>query len=269
MSQLLTRRRARITALALLTGAILAGCSDIAERLQADVVAVNLLLETGDPFGLVPRKAGVLINLASITGPLNDPSTSPVSGANVTMTASTGASGTVTLPEDGAGIYRATSGSAGAATFVYTSNATYSVSMVIPSGELADTYTTAVVAPPRTEVTGLPDTLGGATIPVGADLALTLVGSYDRGIVVVVDQTGTVLYDNRPVTPQEWVDFTLGNFDGTLTIPGATFSQADTAYGVVIAGLESAQPSGISTNLQILTRFYAGSAKTALVRTAP
>lgn len=269
MSLVLTPRRTRILALAVTSGAILAGCSDIAERLQADVVAVNLLLETGDPFDLAPRKAGVLSNLASITGPLNDPSATPVAGANVTMTASTGATGVVTLAEDGAGIYRATSGSAGAATFVYTSNATYTVSMVIPSGELADTYTTAVVAPPRTEVTGLPDTLNGDTITANQPLVLTLVGSYDRGLAVVVDQNGDVVYDSRPITPQQWVDFTLGDFDGTITIPGEAFPTGNTSYGVLVAGLESAQPSGISTNLQILTRFYAGSAKTAIVRTAP
>lgn len=269
MSLLLTPRRARILALAITSGAILAGCSDIAERLQADVVAVNLLLETGDPFGLAPRKAGVLSNLASITGPLNDPSATPVAGADVTLTASSGATGIVNLAETEAGVYRATSGSAGAATFVYTSNATYTVSMVIPSGDLADTYTTSVVAPPRTEVAGLPDTLNGETIPAGQPLMLNLVGSYDRGFVVVLDQAGEVLYDNRPVTPQQWVDFTLGDFNGSITIPGEVFATSDAPYGLVIAGVESAQPSGISTNLQILTRFYAGSAKTAIVRTAP
>lgn len=254
-----------------LAATILAGlaCGDVAERLQADVVASNILLDVGDPFGIAPRKATVVSRLASITGSLDDPSATPIAGANVTMTATSGASASVTLAEQASGTYVATSGSGSTPTFVYASNASYTVTMVIPSGEFADTYTTTVTAPPRTEVTGLPDPLQNEFHPVNTALTMTIVGTYDYGLVIVLDENGDVVYDSRPKTVQEAVDLALGDFDGTITIPAEVFPTANTTYGIIVAGLESAPPAGISPNLQILTRFFAGSSKTAVVITGP
>jgi hypothetical protein len=254
----------RVALAGILAAVVTVSCSGFAERLTANVVAENLLLETGDPFGLAPRQAGVVAHMASITGPLNDPQATPLSGANVTLTVD---SASIPVPEGEAGVYQAVSGSGGTPAFVYQSNATYTLTFVVPSGEFADTYTAGVVAPRRTDVTGLPDPLQGEFHPVGTSLTVEIVGSFDRGIVIVIDEGGNVVYDNRPKTPQEAVDFALGSFNGTLTIPGTVFSQANANYGIVVAGLESAPASLISPNLQILTKFYAGSSKTAIVRT--
>ncbi len=255
----------RVALAGVLLAAVTVSCGGFAERLTADVVAINMLIETGDPFGVAPRTAGVLVNLASITGPLNDPEATPLVGANVTLQPGTAAS--VTVNEVSPGVYQAVSGSGTTPTFVYQSNATYTITMVVPAGEFADTYTTAVVAPPRTEVTGIPDPLQGQFHPANNPLTVTLVGSYDRGLVVVVDEGGNVTYDSRPKTPQESVDFVLGSFSGTVTIPGTAFPTASANYGVLVVGLEQAETVQISPNLQILTKYYAGSGNTSIVRT--
>ena len=178
--------------------------------------------------------------------------------------------GFIQLGETGAGsgVYQASSGS-GNPTYVYTSGAAYTLEVAVDGGKFDGTYRTTVVAPPRTNVTGLPDTANGDTIPINTALTLSLVGNYDRGIVLVVNSAGDVVYDNRPDDPQAAVDFVFGDFNGQIVIPANTFTQPGTAYGIVVAGLESAPSSGISTNLNILTRFYAGSAKTAIVITDP
>ncbi len=254
-----------IASVALLTSA----CGDLAKRLTSKVAAVNLLLDARDPLGLTAPKSAVISNLVAIEGPISQPTASPIAGASVTMEVGTGGGSTVTLNETNAGSYSAISGSAGAATFVYASNQTYALTMNIPSGEFSGTYTTKIKAPPRTEVSGLPDTINGQRITAAAPLTLTLTsGSYDYGMVVVVNSAGAVTYSNKPETPQEFVNFILNDFNGTITIPGTAFPDAGGhSYVITVAGLASAPASGISPNLEILSHFLAGSAKTAIVIT--
>ena len=250
-----------------LSSIALSACGDLAKRLTSKVAAMNLLLNTSDPFGLGAEKSAVVVNLVSITGPLSAPTASPIAGAGVSMDVGSGGATHVILNESNAGSYEAVSGSAGAAAFVYASNEVYSITMNVPSGDFSGTYTTKVTAPPRTEVSGLPaDIL--TPIPANQPLALTITsGTYDYGIVVVVDSTGAVTYSNKPQTPQDFVNFVLGSFNGTITIPGTAFPNAGSHYGISVAGLKSAPASGISPNLEILTHFLAGSAKTAVVST--
>jgi hypothetical protein len=259
-----------ISALTLIAAAS-SSCGGLASRLQSHVVAENILLDVGDPFGIAPRRAGLAVNFASITGPLNNPASTPISGAGVTLTVGT-SSTPITVTEGDPGVYHVVSGSNGAPVFVYASNQTYSVSMVIPSGEFADTYTTTGTAPPRAQASGIPDFAGsGQTQVVGDPMNITVLpaNAYQQGLVIVFDQAGNVLYDNRPKTVQDAIDLALGNFDGHITIPGTVFSQPDTFYGIAVSGLKSVPPSGISTNLEILTKFYIGSASTYVVKTAP
>src|SRR5437660_7075492 len=111
-------RLARLAALSgiaalLVVSAASTSCGGLASRLQSHVVAENILLDVGDPFGIAPRRAGLAVNFASITGPLNNPSSTPISGATVTLT--TGASASqITVPEGDPGIYHVVSGSNGA-----------------------------------------------------------------------------------------------------------------------------------------------------------
>lgn len=263
------RRSAWIGVSLLLAACAFAASCDTASRVRSKVVAVNLLLDIGDPFDLAPRHTEVAANFMSITGPVDEPEAVPLTGADATLEIEDVA-GVIQMDESGAGsgVYTASSGT-GNPTFVYTSGASYSIEVVVPGGSFDGTYRTTVVAPPRTDVTGLPDTQGGDTIPVNQALTLSLVGSYDRGIVVVLNSAGTVVYDNRPDDVQSAVDFVFGDFNGQIVIPAGTFTNPGTAYGIVVAGLESAPSSGISTNLNILSRFYAGSAKTAIVITDP
>lgn len=242
-----------------------AGCDGIVNRLQSPVVAEGILADASDPFGAGAHQAGVSVDLASITGPLSQPQTAPIDGANITLTVGNGSPINLRENGTGSGVYTAISGSAGTPTFVYASNQTYALAMVVPAGDFAGSYTESIVAPPHTEVTGLPNL--GTPIPHGQSLTLTVVGTYDQGIVVVLSSNGQITYDNRPKTPQEAVNFVLGSFGGTITIPGSAFPNPGTGYGIIVTGLRSAQPSQISQNLQILSRYYAGSAKTAVVLT--
>lgn len=263
------RRSALIGVSLLLAACAFSASCDTASRVRSKVVAVNLMVDIGDPFDQLPRRTEAAANFMSITGPVDEPTAVPLTGADATLEIENVA-GIVQMNETaaGSGIYQASSGT-GNPTFVYTSGAAYTIEVVVPSGKFDGTYRTTVVAPPRTNVNGLPDTLGGATIPSNTQLTVTLVGNYDRGFVLVVDSAGNVTYDSRPDTAQEAVDFVFEDFGGTIQIPPEAFPAPNKLYGVVIAGMNSAPSSGISTNLNILTRFYAGAAKTAVVRTAP
>lgn len=262
-------RRSALVGVSLISVCAFAASCDTANRIKSKVVAINILLDVGDPFDLAPRHTEAAANFMQITGPVDEPEATPLTGADATLEIED-VTGIFQMDETGvgSGVYTAASGT-GNPTFVYTSGASYTIEVVVASGKFDGTYTTTVTAPPRTDVTGLPDTASFETIPVGQPLTLSLVGSYDRGIVVVLDSAGNVVYDNRPDDVQAAIDFVFGDFNGDLVIPGTAFSNPGTAYGIVIAGLESAPSGGISTNLNILSRFYAGSAKTAIVITSP
>lgn len=261
MQKRAVRRSLTGVSLLLAACAFSASC-DTVERAASRTVAVNLLLDIGDPFDLAPRHTEIAANVMEISGPIDDPTASPLTGATVSLEIQ-GVTGDIAMTETGAGsgVYTAAGGNPA---LVYTSNASYAITI-----DAGKNYTTEVTAPPRTNVTGLPDTQNFETIPSNTDLTLQLVGNYDRGMWVVVDSAGNVVDDNRPETVQESIDFVLGDFDGTLVIPGSALPSPGTAYGIVIVGLNSAPNSGISTNLNILSRFYAGSAKTAIVITDP
>lgn len=270
MRVLAVRRSALVGLSFLLVACAFAASCDTAKRIRSKVVAVNLLLDIGDPFDLAPRRTEVAANVMSISGPVDEPEAAPLTGADATLEIE-GVASFIQLAETaaGSGVYTAASGTAGSATLVYTSGASYTLEVVVPSGSFDGTYTTTVTAPPRTNVTGLPDTQNGETIPINTALTLTVVGNYDQGIVVVVNSAGDIVYDNRPDDVQAAIDFVFGDFNGQIVIPASTFTNPGTAYGIVVAGLESAPSGGISTNLNIITRFYAGSAKTAIVVTDP
>jgi hypothetical protein len=142
--------------------------------------------------------------------------------------------------------------------------------MNVPAGaKFAGTYTTAMTAPPATQVTGLPDAQQFQFHQAGQPLTLTITsGPYDYVLAFVVNSSGSVTYTSEPQTPQQWLNFVLGSFNATVNIPGTAFPTPGEAYGVAVAGMNSAPQSGISTNLEILTHFLAGSAKTALVVTS-
>lgn len=268
MQKRAVRRSLIGVSLLLAVSAFSASC-DTAKRASSKVVAITLLMDIGDPFDLAPRHTEIATNMMAISGPVDEPEAVPLTGATATLEIENVA-GTITMTEQGGdgGVYTAQSGS-GTPSFVYTSNATYSVTVDVPSGKFEDEYDMHVNAPPRTNVTGLPNTQGGATIPANQSLTVTLTGSYDRGIVLVLNSSGDVTYDNRPTDVQSAIDFVFGDFEGSIVIPGSAFPASGTAYGLVIVGLESTPKSAISNNLNILSRFYAGSAKTAIVVTAP
>lgn len=264
------RRFALLGVSALTLAAASASC-DTAKRVGSKVVAINILLDVGDPLDVAPRHTEAVANFMTISGPIDEPVAEPLSGATATLDIE-GVVDPVDMPEETPGVYRissATGGTGGNANLVYTSGADYTITVDVPSGKHEGAYEMEVTAPPRTEVTGLPDTQGGGTITAGQSLTLQLVGEYDRGIVFVVDSAGNVTYDNRPTDPASAIDFVFGDFDGTLVIPGTAFPDTGSIYGVVIAGLESAPTRDISEELNILSRFYAGSAKTAIVITDP
>ena len=267
-----TRPRAKRLALlgvsALLVGSAFSASCDTADRLRSKVVAVNFLLEVGDPFDVAPRRTDAIANFMSVTGPIDEPEAVPVTGADASLEIEDVA-GAFDMAESQPGVYLAGSGTGGNPSLVYTSGADYTITLHVPSGRLDGTYTTRVQAPPRTEVDGLPDTGGGETVPAGVDLVLQLQGTYDQGLLIVLDSSGNIVFDNRPTNVQSAIDFVFGEFDGELVIPGSAISASGSVYGVIIAGLDSAPSSGISSNLNILTRFYAGSAETALIITTP
>lgn len=264
MQKRVVRRSLAGVSFLLVACAFSASC-DTAERAASRTVAINLLLDIGDPFDLAPRHTEVAANVMKISGPIDDPTATPLTGADVSLEIEDVA-GTIAMVETGAGsgVYTAAGGTAGNASLVYTSGSSYTITI-----DAGKNYTTTVNAPSRTNVTGLPDTQNFETIPANTDLTLELIGSYDRGMWLVVDSAGNVVDDNRPETVQEAIDFVFADFDGTLVIPGSALPSPGTAYGIVIVGLNSAPTSGISTNLNILSRFYAGSAKTAVVITDP
>lgn len=263
--------RAALLGITLLTVAAASASCDTAKRIGSKVVAINILLDLGDPLDLAPRHTEAVANFMTISGPIDEPVAEPLSGATATLEIE-GVVDPVEMTEETPGVYRvssATGGTGGSPAFVYTSGADYTIVIDQPTGSHEGVYEMEITAPPRTEVTGLPDTQGGATIPANQALTLQLVGSYDRGIVFVVTSGGDVTYDNRPTDPASAIDFVFGDFDGTIVIPGSAFPNTGTIYGIVVAGLESAPTRDISEDLNILSRFYAGSAKTALVVTDP
>lgn len=265
------QRAALFGVFALATVVALSACGDAVKRLKSKVVAINMIIDVGDPFGAAPRQAGLLVNLMQIEGPIDEPEATPLTGATVTVEATAGVTGTLAVPETGAGVYTLNAGTNASPAFTYNSNGEYTVTMEVAAGERAGTYITKVNPPPRTNVEAgdIPDFLLGETHPSDTALDVTLTGSYDRGFVLVLDSSGNTVYDSRPTDVQTAIDFALGDFNGTLTIPATAFPEPNSVYGVVIVGLESAPSSQISSNLNILTRFYAGSAFTALVRTDP
>ena len=134
------------------------------------------------------------------------------------------------------------------------------------------------VGPPAEEPHAVGDPEGGGLTGLEPGSQLVAVRLYGPvgGTIERITLNGepltdveTIVHDNRPTDVQSAVDFVFGDFDGQIVIPGAVFNQAGTAYGIVIAGLDSAPNSGISTNLNIVSRFYAGSATTAIVVTDP
>jgi hypothetical protein len=258
-------RRSSLAGVSLLLAACAFSAScETAERASSRTVAVNLLLDIGDPFDLAPRHTEIAANAMKITGPIDEPEATPLTGASVSVEIEGGAPIAMAETGAGSGVYRAASGTGGNASLVYTSGASYSITI-----DASKNYTTTVTAPPRTNVTGLPDTQNGDTIPANMPLTVQLTGTYDRGIVFVVNSAGDITHDSRPTDVQQAIDFVFGDFDGTIEIPAGAFPSSGTAYGIVIVGLESAPTSGISSNLNILSRFYAGSAKTAIVVTDP
>jgi hypothetical protein len=265
MQKRAVRRSSLAGVFLLLVACAFSASCETAERASSRTVAVNLLLDIGDPFDLAPRHTEIAANAMKITGPIDEPEATPLTGAAVSVEIE-GVAAPIDMAETGAGsgVYTAASGTGGNAALVYTSGASYTITI-----DASKNYKTTVTAPPRTNATGFPDTGNGDTHTSNTDLVLQLTGSYDRGIVLVLNSAGDVTYDNRPQTVQDAIDFVFGDFDGNITIPGSAFPAPGTAYGVVVAGLDSAPTSGISSNLNILSRFYAGSAKTAVVITTP
>lgn len=78
-----------------------------------------------------------------------------------------------------------------------------------------------------------------AAHPPGSDLVIDLTGQeFDGALIVVVNQDGDLVYDNRPEDIMGLYELTRGDPVGAETIPGDTFS-AQGAYAIGVAGIKT------------------------------
>lgn len=101
-----------------------------------------------------------------------------------------------------------------------------------------DLATAAITLPPAS--TWAPPTSHAPS----TDLVVDLTGQdYDSVFVIVIDQDGNLTYSNEPETPREIYDFTHGDAELTVTVPG---SEAFPAAGVYLIGVAGMQHTGAS-----------------------
>lgn len=75
--------------------------------------------------------------------------------------------------------------------------------------------------------------------PVGTDLTIDLTGQeFDGALIVVVNQDGDLVYDNRPEDIMGLYELTRGESVGAEVIPGDTFS-AEGGYAIGVAGIKT------------------------------
>jgi hypothetical protein len=129
----------------------------------------------------------------------------------------------------GDGLYEATSDESEGLT--YSVGATYSI-RVSDGGE---TFLVSGEAPPPPVLTGVP---APGTHAAGSALSFDLSDqNFDNYLAVVADEDGNLVYDNRPETSGDYIDWIRGTDVGVVTIPGQAFPSPGTAYVLGLAGV--------------------------------
>lgn len=200
--------------------------------------------EKGAAAALAMANASDLSNLAD----------APVDGADVDMLLPD--LGSIPLHGNGDGNYSADSEDG----LVYTEGVDATMSAVV------DGVASSIrVRLPPNPVLDIPET----SAP-GRPLTVSLAGqAFDNMMVVVLDgETGDILFDNRPDTIQEIYDYTHGDSDLALSIPGDVFSE-ESVYLVGVAGLNNAKLDDIENANTALSAFLAGRLSFSLLSTLP
>jgi hypothetical protein len=207
---------------------ILGGCDainegrDLLEGLTNPLVSVALVLGVEPPEGAqdidLPAEfagAGATVFLADAAD-VADLENAPVQGANVRLQAAT-------LQESAPGTYLMNPGAE-----TYQDGATWTLGVSVGSGASASAD---IELPPPAEF-ALPDSLA-----VNAGTSVDLTGQdFDGALVVVLDQNGSITFDNRPSDVRAVYELARGEPAGQIDIPGTAFPQAG-AYLIGVAGL--------------------------------
>ncbi|MCK6549519.1 hypothetical protein L6R52_27010 [Myxococcota bacterium] len=191
----------------------------------------------------------------------------PIRGADVRVAQAGGASVNLTEQPSPAGFYLVTSKEEAALT--YADGATYAFGATVP-GDTVE-FGGTVTAPTRLSdasltLTPTPGTIPNVdavrTHPKNADLTVAWQAQNGRyGYVTVLradpaspDQP-QVVFDNRPKTAGEILEFIVGTPPTNLTIPGATFAD-DAGYAVIVVTLNRGD---VDTNTFLGSPILAGS----------
>jgi VCBS repeat-containing protein len=159
---------------------------------------------------------------------------SPLLGAEVGLS---GPFGSVNLVEEGNGTYQITS--AQAEVMSYQAGGTYIMDVDAGDGVRRSVTVTAptpsgIVWPAVDEPQSLAEfAANGWTIDLGR--------SYDNALAVLVAEDGEIVFDNRPTSVRDYLDWILATGVDAITIPAAAFQGlAPGAYGVGVAPLNRA-----------------------------
>lgn len=129
--------------------------------------------------------------------------------------------------------------------------------------------TVSMEAPPAPSLSGLP--APPATHAAGAALTVDLSGQgFQNTLAAVADADGNLVWDNRPASVGEYLDWIGGGGEvTTVQIPGVAFPQAGTAYVLGIAGLRKAPDAAFDNLNPLLSNFAVGTMAVAPIVTAP
>jgi hypothetical protein len=173
------------------------------------------------------RGTQVVVVVADVEGG-ELPDEFPVSGAEVEVVGPTGAE--ATLVERAEGVYVITA--VEEPELHYEVGGTYAVEAVVDG----ESYRASSAA------ASLLDTHWTLeSHPTGADLEISFPAGYedeyDQVLVQVLDTTGAAVWSNWPESAQEWLEFAAARYTpANLTIPGATFADDASLYGVALLG---------------------------------
>lgn len=160
--------------------------------------------------------AGATVFLADAAD-VADLENAPITGADVSIRS-------VAVAEVGAGGYALEPGD-----IAYAPNETWELQVTL-SG---DSATAGIALPPPADFT-VP-----AAHTVNSGLTVDLTGQdFDGAFVVVVDDGGNIVYDNRPTDIKGLYDLTRGEAAGVIEIPATAFPQVG-GYLVGVAGIRT------------------------------
>ncbi len=218
------------TPIVLLPVLALAGCDLIREGQDILSGLTNPLATQALVLGVVPPDeaegvplpsefqdgVGATVFLAD-AGDVADLENAPIDGAQVTLEEEP-------VPAQGQGTYLLEPG-----TLAYAPGTTWTLQVTV-NGDLAEG---------RIDLPPSPDVAVPQTLAPGDGLSLDLTGQdYDGALVVVVDQNGELVYDNRPEDPSGFYELTRGEPVTVLDVPGDTFSEPG-PYLVGVAGIRT------------------------------